>query len=940
VDPADWLVEVTGDNAGQCSRFSKLMKRKFLIQFYVSLLLCNTIHIWAAPLRLTVQPKGTNEVELTLSPVVPNGNYEIMARTNGSHGHWIKFAELHGASNTTITTVHDFGHVEGLTLDTLRNWKFVAGRWDDPMGDELPPLYKELVLRIDPFARGEPYGDPMGDGWVNLQKLQNDMDPLTVYAPPAPRLNVGFRVAGTNFDGQAVLTWEPTTGPVPDYFVVERATRTRRPSTNNLPFMRPGPYGLYRNYPTNRPTNGAFFRRTNQPPNWPTNVPFRGLTNRFAGSPTNRWQNFPGNRPPNSLPGYGRPGFNPEANLESGPFVAVARVPGHAGSAGYQYVDTNVDVLIRPLYRVTAHNVPPPRAYLNQVDEAGIRRTMISVTAQPSSNGYTLSVPHPIPYARYLLLVRDKNNSQWRASGYFESDSNRAPVSLHVDKKGMMSDGQTPIALPHVRFLPDVVEPEFTAGWGEDSDGDGLPDIYEVLVTHTKPDNADTGNTGILDGYKEMAGDGLNNLEKFRRRADPLKTAHPPATVELIRPTAFEIADALTPKTDLYCDIHLEVRSENHVHFEALENVPSMLSEILNFRQPEMRRNFDLRVAWNLAPPERRAGSLYPDEPPWLPLLGPLMERINADMTEAFKRHLETNPPLSWNEATNLAFTIMHDYREGKMDKGQIMIETAAIEDNTGQDFYGKVIDQHGDPVVGAKVTAEVKRGSGPGGSATTQTDSGGLFQFTGLRGKALNITPEKEGFQIKGHGLGLKNLKGPETTSIRPAIYTMWKLRNPEPMLHGKIGSYTIRHGILYAVDLVKNTITEGTNGPGDFWIQVDGPVVFKRGDFDDWSLTMTAVDGGFIEVTDNRYFDQAPPTGYQPKVQMANRPSDPSLPRLNTDRTFYLKSRGGQIYSHFRITELMPHNFGKFAQFYIDYCANPAGSRNLQFDPAKQIK
>ena len=64
-------------------------------------------------------------------------------------------------------------------------------------------------------------------------------------------------------------------------------------------------------------------------------------------------------------------------------------------------------------------------------------------------------------------------------------------------------------------------EAKFAAGWGEDSDGDGLPDIYEVLVTHTSPDNADTGDTGTLDGDKDMSGDGWNNSEKFRCRADP-----------------------------------------------------------------------------------------------------------------------------------------------------------------------------------------------------------------------------------------------------------------------------------------------------------------------------------------------------------------------------------------------------------------------------------
>jgi hypothetical protein len=80
----------------------------------------------------------------------------------------------------------------------------------------------------------------------------------------------------------------------------------------------------------------------------------------------------------------------------------------------------------------------------------------------------------------------------------------------------MMHGGQSPIAMPEAHFLSDVVAPEFTAGWGEDSDGDGLPDIYEVLVTQTDPTSSDTGGTGILDGYKELTSDGWSNLEKFR----------------------------------------------------------------------------------------------------------------------------------------------------------------------------------------------------------------------------------------------------------------------------------------------------------------------------------------------------------------------------------------------------------------------------------------
>ena len=40
-----------------------------------------------------------------------------------------------------------------------------------------------------------------------------------------------------------------------------------------------------------------------------------------------------------------------------------------------------------------------------------------------------------------------------------------------------------------------------------DSDGDGLPDWWETLYSTTNfplsPTNADTGNTGIPDGYKQ-----------------------------------------------------------------------------------------------------------------------------------------------------------------------------------------------------------------------------------------------------------------------------------------------------------------------------------------------------------------------------------------------------------------------------------------------------
>jgi hypothetical protein len=179
-------------------------------------------------------------------------------------------------------------------------------------------------------------------------------------------------------------------------------------------------------------------------------------------------------------------------------YQPIGQLPGRQ-DVWNRYVDTNVDFFPEPIYRVHAHYPEPPLPFaeLNEVTPKSIRNTILSVTAIPQTNGYELTVHHPLIRARYLLLVRDKNDRQWRASGYFVSGTNRNSVCLHIDKKGMMTDTQSPITMPPVNFLPDVVQPEFTAGWGEDTDGDGLPDIYEVLVTHTDPDDADTGGTGM-----------------------------------------------------------------------------------------------------------------------------------------------------------------------------------------------------------------------------------------------------------------------------------------------------------------------------------------------------------------------------------------------------------------------------------------------------------
>jgi hypothetical protein len=55
-----------------------------------------------------------------------------------------------------------------------------------------------------------------------------------------------------------------------------------------------------------------------------------------------------------------------------------------------------------------------------------------------------------------------------------------------------------------------------------DSDGDGLTDAYELLVSHTNPHKADSSGDGMLDGWKVLWGldPSLNNPAQPGTRAN------------------------------------------------------------------------------------------------------------------------------------------------------------------------------------------------------------------------------------------------------------------------------------------------------------------------------------------------------------------------------------------------------------------------------------
>jgi hypothetical protein len=288
--------------------------------------------------------------------------------------------------------------------------------------------------------------------------------------------------------------------------------------------------------------------------------------------------------------------------------------------------------------------------------------------------------------------------------------------------------------------------------------------------------------------------------------------------------------------------------------------------------------------------------------------------------------------------STNLADTYKA-YQQGQISKDKMIAAIWQAENKTPQEFFGKVIDQYGQPVVGASVNGDLMliQGADVGEKKEvykTQTDANGEFEFTGLHGWELAIAPSKAGYELAPNITAMQLPSAGKTSPFERAIFTMWKLRGAEPMIHVKAQAGIACDGSLTSLDL----LTGKKIANGDLIVKlIRNPVDIVRGKPFDWSITIEIPSGGLQEIKD-LYPNEAPTDGYQPSITI-DFPAD--MPKWTAwlDRSFYFKGRDGQIYGRMSIS--VTADFQPPPTFFsADIYANSTGSRNLEFDPAKQIR
>jgi len=294
--------------------------------------------------------------------------------------------------------------------------------------------------------------------------------------------------------------------------------------------------------------------------------------------------------------------------------------------------------------------------------------------------------------------------------------------------------------------------------------------------------------------------------------------------------------------------------------------------------------------------------------------------------------------PMDYIQSFKTGAEIEKAYRSGKITQGEAMlameIDKVSPNDKSPMDTYGKVVDQNGQPVIGAKMRGFLDfEEMDDDEEHDTTTDSQGEFNFLGLYGKGMVFVPEKMGYEYdRRHAINRPNNYLPDPTN--PLIITMWKLRGAEPMIHSKIHAYIPCDG-----SAIKFSLMTGKMDPnGDLIVtltrnplNIDQPKPFN------WSVTLEIPNGGFEEIT-NLYPYEAPVEGYQPHITYTLKASVANWTPLLTP-SLYFKSKNGQIYGRMTL-KIMADFQPPPTLFDAEIYANPADSRNLEFNFKKQIR
>ena len=260
----------------------------------------------------------------------------------------------------------------------------------------------------------------------------------------------------------------------------------------------------------------------------------------------------------------------------------------------------------------------------------------------------------------------------------------------------------------------------------------------------------------------------------------------------------------------------------------------------------------------------------------------------------------------------------------------KMLLEQIKNEWRTPIAFYGKVVDENTNPVVGAHISFDCNDLSPSGTSYYhTESDGKGLFSINDIQGLVLGVNVSKEGYySYLPYGdnffyAGKNQNFVPDANN--PVVFYLRKKGVGTQLITSDYGmrpDFPIRisrDGQPVEVNLVQRQV----GSSGDLEISHIEPNDWQQAT--NWSFHMSIPSGGFIGQDDVFPFD-APETGYQSTVDLNFVKDDPNW-TTHVVTNYYIVFGQPQKYGWLRVEADIAQE-----TVFLKYAINPTGSRNLK--------
>jgi len=292
-----------------------------------------------------------------------------------------------------------------------------------------------------------------------------------------------------------------------------------------------------------------------------------------------------------------------------------------------------------------------------------------------------------------------------------------------------------------------------------------------------------------------------------------------------------------------------------------------------------------------------------------------------------------------------------------------ITITSGCNENENNINFFGKVLDQNGKPVSGAKVHNEFIGGflQNASGLGYKPTDELGNFNLNGA-GTYIAIhaithpdiyyeppTVKNE----RNTDISIKNYEE-YNTAEKAKVFTVWRSKILESVRKSKASSYLKTDGRIYTYDLTKGEfinerttrrvkggviLTEGANNNGQLHVSCFRVDTADGLGVEEWSYTLSPVNGG-IQKVESTYLNTAPKNGYLPSItveRLRNSPKRQHKFRLDNQRFYFTSINDNQKYYGSLIVDFnssISERRKNTCNISIKFKINLEGSGNLAVD------